>query len=165
MVDRREIGSWISGPREALTAAGIAFGYRGERLGLPPSGPGSLAGFGRRLVAVVIDWMASLLVVHVIFAELTYGSPAYSVATLAIFGFEVFVLTWMSGGSFGQRLLRLQVRRLDQATADDRYVGIGLAASAIRTALLCLLVPAVIWDRDGRGLHDKAVNTAVIRTS
>ena len=165
MVDRRDVGSWISGPREALTAAGVEFGYRGERLGLPPSGPRSLAGFGRRLIAVAIDWMASLLVVHVLFSELTYGSPAYGAATLAIFGFEVFVLTWMSGGSFGQRLLRLTVRRLDQNSADDRYAGIGLAAAAIRTVLLCLLVPAVIWDRDGRGLHDKAVNTAVIRTS
>ena len=29
--------------------------------------------------------------------------------------------------------------------------------------LLFLLVPAVIWDRDGRGLHDRARGTAVIR--
>jgi uncharacterized RDD family membrane protein YckC len=30
--------------------------------------------------------------------------------------------------------------------------------------LLCLLVPALISDRDGRGLHDKAARTAVVRT-
>ncbi len=33
-----------------------------------------------------------------------------------------------------------------------------------RTVLLCLFVPAVIWDRDGRGLHDKVPNTVVIRS-
>jgi uncharacterized RDD family membrane protein YckC len=33
-----------------------------------------------------------------------------------------------------------------------------------RTILLCLFVPAIIWDRDGRGLHDKVPNTVVVRT-
>lgn len=148
----------------------MEFGYRGERLGLPESGPGSLAGFGRRFVAIVIDWVASLLVVRLLFAELTYGSPAYGVATLAIFGFEIFVLTWMSGASFGQRLLRCQIRRLDHAAGGPRpgaagpVTGTGLVAAGVRTILLCLLIPALIWDRDGRGLHDKAVGTACVRT-
>ena len=35
---------------------------------------------------------------------------------------------------------------------------------ALRTLLLCLVVPAAIWDGDGRGLHDKAAGTAVVRT-
>lgn len=170
MVNRRDIGSWISGPRESLTAAGVEFGYRGERLGLPETGPGSLAGLGRRFVAIAIDWAASLLVVRLLFAELTYGSPAYGMATLAIFGFEIFVLTWMSGASFGQRLLSIQIRRLDQLAVasgsgtDGPVAGIGLAAAAFRTILLCLLIPALIWDRDGRGLHDKAAGTACVRT-
>ena len=30
-------------------------------------------------------------------------------------------------------------------------------------AILLLLVPAVIWDRDGRGLHDRLTETAVVR--
>jgi uncharacterized RDD family membrane protein YckC len=30
--------------------------------------------------------------------------------------------------------------------------------------LLALLVPALIWDRDGRGMHDKAAGTALVRT-
>jgi uncharacterized RDD family membrane protein YckC len=29
--------------------------------------------------------------------------------------------------------------------------------------LLLLLVPAVIWDRDGRGLHDKLAGTLLVR--
>ena len=144
--------------------AGVEFGYRGERLGLPEAGPGSLAPFGRRLAAVTIDWFASLLVVRLIFADLTYGSPAYGAATLVVFGFEVFVLTWMSGASFGHRLLRMQIRRLDVAP-EGRSPGVGVIAAAVRTVLLCLLIPAVIWDRDGRGLHDRAARTACVRLS
>ncbi len=33
-----------------------------------------------------------------------------------------------------------------------------------RTVLLCLFLPAVVWDRDGRGLHDKVPNTVIVRT-
>ena len=40
---------------------------------------------------------------------------------------------------------------------------IGLLRAALRTLLLCLLIPALIWDRDGRGLHDKAAGTVVVR--
>jgi hypothetical protein len=33
----------------------------------------------------------------------------------------------------------------------------------VRTILLLLVVPALIADRDLRGLHDRAANTIVIR--
>jgi uncharacterized RDD family membrane protein YckC len=35
--------------------------------------------------------------------------------------------------------------------------------AALRTALLMLLIPALISDRDGRGLHDRAAGTVVVR--
>ena len=40
---------------------------------------------------------------------------------------------------------------------------IDLGRALVRTALLCLLVPAVVFDRDGRGLHDRLTDTAVVR--
>ena len=66
------------------------------------------------------------------------------------------MLTWLAGASFGQRLLGLRVVRLDGSP-------LGLWRSVVRTALLCLAIPALIWDRDGRGLHDKAVGSVVVR--
>jgi uncharacterized RDD family membrane protein YckC len=39
---------------------------------------------------------------------------------------------------------------------------VGLPRAALRTLLLVLLVPAVVTDRDGRGLHDKAAGTVVV---
>ena len=37
------------------------------------------------------------------------------------------------------------------------------AQRARTTALLFLLVPALVFDRDGRGLHDRYSDTAVVR--
>jgi len=34
-----------------------------------------------------------------------------------------------------------------------------------RTILLVLAIPALIWDRDDRGLHDKVAGTVVIRAT
>jgi hypothetical protein len=45
--------TWLGGVR----AAGVDLGYPGERLGLPEEGSGSIAGWGRRIGALVIDWV------------------------------------------------------------------------------------------------------------
>ena len=34
----------------------------------------------------------------------------------------------------------------------------------VRTVLLCLFLPAMFWDKDGRGLHDKSAGTVIVRT-
>ncbi len=160
-LDRQDIGSWLSGPRAAAEAAGVDLGYRGQRLGLPETGPGSVAGFGRRLAALFVDWFASIAVTSLIGGPLSggalvYGTPDFSLVVLAVFAIQTAVLVWLTGASFGHRLLGLRVASL---------VGrpVGLLRSGVRTVLLCLLVPAVIWDRDGRGMHDRAVATVVVR--
>ena len=163
MVDRADIGSWLSGPKDALAEQGIDLGYRGQRLGLPPDGPGSVASFGKRLVALAVDWFACMLIVRLAFPSLTVvstpGQPSsggFSLAVLGTFGVEVALLTWLGGGSFGQRIMKLGVPRVDGSS-------LGLWRSVVRTALLCLAIPALIWDRDGRGLHDRAVGSVVVR--
>ena len=163
MVDRRDVSSWLSGPREALENQGVDFGYRGGRLGLPPEGPGSVAGIGRRLGALMIDWVASLLLVRLVFPNLlpasesaSGSSSSYSLMVLVVFGLEVAVLTWLSSASFGQRIVGVCVVRVDGSR-------LGLWRACVRTALLCLVIPAVIWDRDSRGLHDKAVGSVCVK--
>jgi hypothetical protein len=34
----------------------------------------------------------------------------------------------------------------------------------VRTLLLIVVIPAVVWDADQRGLHDKAAGTVLIRS-
>jgi uncharacterized RDD family membrane protein YckC len=151
---REDLGSWLSGPGAVI---GADQDYRGQRLGLPESGPGSVAGFGRRLLALVIDWLACLLLVRLFLPHIDYGTPDSSLATLGFFLAELTLFTWLVGASFGQRLLGLAVVRLDGGG------GPGLVRALLRSLQICLVVPAVIWDRDSRGLHDRSVGTVVVR--
>jgi uncharacterized RDD family membrane protein YckC len=151
---REDLGSWLSGPGAVI---GTDQDYRGQRLGLPESGPGSVAGFGRRLLALVIDWLACLLLVRLFLPHIDYGTPDSSLATLGFFFAELTLFTWLVGASFGQRLLGLAVVRLDGGG------GPGLVRALLRSLQICLVVPAVIWDRDSRGLHDRSVGTVVVR--
>ncbi len=158
---RADLASVLSGPGAVYPATrpdGTPWNYPGERLRLPEAGTGSVARFGRRLAAIVVDWVASLLLVRLFLPMLDYGSPGSSAATLGVFAAEVVLFTWLAGSSFGQRLLGLQVVRIDGRGAPGLWRALG------RTLLLCLLVPALIWDRDQRGLHDRLVGTVLLRT-
>lgn len=133
---------------QGTRGAGVDLGYPGQRLGLPPEGPGSVAGFGARLAAFALDALACNLIALGLLRDQVWLTP--------LFALEVFLLTALIGASAGQRLCRVRVARLDGRP-------VGLARAAVRTLLLCLLVPALVWDRDGRGLHDRAAGTVLVR--
>lgn len=146
-MDRAEIDSTHGGPFPEDLA------YRGQRLGLPESGPGSMATLGRRVVALFIDWFAAMIISRALVG--TPESTLESFATLGIFALEVTLLTWLWGSSFGQRIVGLRVV--------GRTRRLGLISALLRTVLICIVLPPLIWDADGRGLHDKAVDSVVVR--
>lgn len=61
------------------------------------------------------------------------------------------------GRTAGHAVAGLRVAMLDRRRA-------GFPAAVIRTVLLCLLIPPVVYNADGRGLHDRAAGTIVLRT-
>jgi uncharacterized RDD family membrane protein YckC len=89
------------------------------------------------------------------------GEP---LATLAVFGVSTVILVGLLGHTIGHRVAGLRVVRLRDVVGRE---GIsrppGLPRAVLRTALLCLVIPAVIWERGGRGLHDVAAGTAIVR--
>lgn len=148
---RRDLAGWLEGPKASLEDQGYQFGYKGERLGLPESGPGSVAGMGRRTVALAIDWLACLLI-----AQLFSDGVSNPALPLIIFFVEVALLTALMGSSFGQRIMGIRVVSLSTGRLDP-------LRSALRTLLICLVVPPLVFDRDQRGLHDKAANSVAVR--
>ena len=118
--------------------------------------PGEVAGLGRRVAAIALDWFASILLSRVVFGQFTYGSPESSFAILMIFIAEVVIFTWLMSASFGQRLLGISVARMDGGK-------LPLWRVFVRTLLICLIIPAVVYDNTGRGLHDRAVGSVAIR--
>lgn len=112
-----------------------------------------MAGTLRRVVALFLDWFAASLVARLVVGTSSPG--AESLATLGVFALEVAVLTWLTQASFGQRLVGVRVV--------GRTRPLTLLATGLRTLLICLAVPPLVWDADGRGLHDRAVDSVVIR--
>ncbi|MBD0837183.1 MULTISPECIES: RDD family protein [unclassified Streptomyces] len=154
MDKRQAIGSWLSGPRAAAEEAGVDFGYRGQQLGLPEEGPGSIARPGRRFGALAVDWGLCLLIAYGLVAD-SYNEAAQLWAPIVLFALMVLTVGTV-GFTPGKRLFGLRVVAL--ATGRPHPV-----RALLRTVLLFLAVPALIWDRDGRGLHDQLARTVEVR--
>lgn len=145
--------------------------YPGAGLGLPEAGRGSIGSFPRRLAGVVIDWVLCLLIANAALG-LGFGeaSGAASFAPLAVFAVENLVLVSTLGTTIGHRLVGLQVLRChDRPVVTPHGLSVvagvpGFARGALRTGLLCLAVPALVWDGDGRGMHDRWAGTVIVRS-
>ncbi len=134
--------------------------YRGEKIGLPREGRGSLAATGPRLAAFVVDALASGLVA----ALFVHRSGAHTFAerlpgtwSLIPFALDYVIGTLVAGRTLGMYLFGLRVIRVQQDVAVDP------GRALLRTAMLVLLVPALVFDRDGRGMQDRLTDTAVVR--
>jgi uncharacterized RDD family membrane protein YckC len=125
---------------------------RGASLGLPAEGPGSLATFSSRVAAFLVDAVGAALVAGLFTAPHLPGN--WSLVAFATITVLTLVLV---GQTPGMRLLGL---RLAHPRQGER---LALWRAVVRTALLCVLVPALVVDVDGRGLHDRLTDTAVVR--
>ncbi|WP_101256253.1 RDD family protein [Streptomyces barkulensis] len=154
MDNRQAIGSWLSGPRAAAERMGADFGYRGERLGLPQDGPGSIAPLGRRFGAIFIDWGLCMLIAY----GLLTGGDLGSAGNWALLVFAVLGVLTVGTVGFtpGKRLLGLRV-------VSAHGGRLTLPRAVVRTVLLVLAVPALVWDRDSRGLHDRLSGAVQVR--
>lgn len=146
-------GDWLSGPRGPRGPQDDLppQQWRGQRLGLPQHGLGSVAPFGRRLVAIFVDWIPCTVV-----AQTLTSNPAWS--SLMLFALVTVVGVATTGRSPGHWALGLHVASVETGARPT------LTATFVRTALLCLGVPALLMNEDGRGWHDRAARTVVLRT-
>ena len=100
-------------------------------------------------MAILIDWGVATGA-----GWLFLGGDAFGI--LAIFAVLQVVFIATLSGSIGHLVLGLRVVPLN-----PRWVGI--VRPLARTVLLCLLIPAVIWDKDQRGVHDQLAGTLLVR--
>ncbi|KOT33507.1 membrane protein [Streptomyces caelestis] len=135
--------------------AGAEFGYRGEQLGLPEDGPGSIARPGRRLGALAVDWGLCVLIAYGLITEGYEGQATSNWALLVFLVLSVLTVGTV-GFTPGKRLFGLRVVALESGRVQP-------LRGLVRSVLLCLAVPALVWDRDGRGLHDRLARTVEVR--
>ncbi|BEP15338.1 hypothetical protein acdb102_36490 [Acidothermaceae bacterium B102] len=129
----------------------------GVRLGLPAAGPGAAAGVGRRLLGMAVDIVASYLVAALFVHKTAGGVPAPGAWASLVFLIESTVLISVAGQTIGMYAVHVRVISLTGGRLQPWW-------ALARTVLLLLLVPAVIWDADRRGLHDKASGAIVVNT-
>lgn len=125
--------------------------------GLPVSGPGSPAGWSRRFAALIVDWALANVVAFALAGSSVWdASGGRTWVPLVCWLVMVWLATTLTGASPGQWVLGVRIVRLDRRR-------IGAVKAAVRTALIGLVIPPLIFDREGRGLHDLAVGTAAVR--
>jgi uncharacterized RDD family membrane protein YckC len=144
----RVTGEWLTGARPAP----VAQDWPGQRLGRPETGPGAVASFGARLGALVIDFFLSWLV-----ATLITQSSITGYWSTVVYAGQAVVFMSLTGQTLGMRMLGLRVERPRGGRVRPGWI-------VVRVFLLLLVIPPLIWDRDGRGMHDRAADTVVART-
>jgi uncharacterized RDD family membrane protein YckC len=137
---------------------GSVHDYPGERFGLPRDGVSSVAGLGRRLAALTIDWLLGYLVAMLLVGADALGTPGFSWIVLGVWFLLTAAPVAVFGASAGMTALGIRVASIDSAAV------IGVPRAVLRTALIAVVVPPLIRDDDGRGLHDRAARTIVVRT-
>ncbi|WP_022880897.1 RDD family protein [Gryllotalpicola ginsengisoli] len=123
--------------------------YPGERIGLPESGPGSVARLGRRVAGLFLDWFIALGLSWAVFHQGDW-------VVYPVFALLQILAIWALGGSIGHRVFGLRLSALPgYRPAFWRPI--------VRSVLLTLVIPALVWDSDQRGFHDKVAGTVLIR--
>ncbi|BBZ43569.1 RDD family protein [Mycobacterium parmense] len=137
--------------------SGARSAYPGERLGLPKNGPGSLAPMGRRLGALMVDWLIAYGLAGLAMRFGLFSQAMLATAVLAIWFLLGVIAVRLFGFTPGQLVLGLRVVTLDGRGA------VGVVRAAVRGVLVGMVVPALFTDFDGRGMHDRVTATAVVR--
>jgi uncharacterized RDD family membrane protein YckC len=132
--------------------------YPGERLGLPASGAGSVAGFGRRLAALTIDWFIGYGIGAIFATPDATVNPWFGWLVLGVWFLLTAVPVAVFGATVGMMVLGLRVLPVDGRQ------GVGLGWAVVRTVLIAVVVPPLVRDGDGRGWHDRTARTVVVRT-
>jgi uncharacterized RDD family membrane protein YckC len=108
-------------------------------------------------VALLIDWIASTLVVIALVGLSEWSeNTAGGFWTTGVFLLETTLLTSIAGGSFGKLATGVRVVRLGDGRPPN------LLQSLLRGVLVCLVVPPLIFKPDGRGLHDIWTRTRTV---
>ena len=111
---------------------------------------------GRRMLGVLIDWLMSYAIAIGFFVE--FGEPSMGAVVFLIFTAQYLLFAALGGATPGHRVVGLKiVRFLDGGMPTPLQ-------ALIRTGLLVLIVTAITFDQNGRGINERLSNTVLIRT-
>lgn len=149
----RWIDSWL--PGSPTGSDGTT--HRGARFGLPETGHYAVAGFGRRMLGVAIDWVLAYLLVLLVAGTEAVGTSEFGFWILGTWLVITVLTVAVIGSSPGHLALAMRVARTDMAPQ------VGVPKALLRTVMIAVVLPPFFLDADGRGWHDRASTTIVVR--
>lgn len=124
---------------------------KGDPAAAPDEAP-----FGRRVVGLLVDWIACVVIYRALVAPYVTATPAWdSFGPLLLLLLEHTLLVATAGFTLGHRVVGVHVVAPGRARPSPLQ-------ALIRAALLCLFVPPILVGGDGRGLHDRAAGTTIV---
>jgi len=135
--------------------------YRGEQFGVPRTGPGSVAGFGRRLAAVTVDWFLALFIAGLFTGQDPFSTGSnLSTIVLGVW----FLITALAVAAFG---ITPGMAVLGLRVVPTRPRRLSWPAAVLRALVLAYFPIGALWalvDRRHQAIHDKVARTTVVRT-
>ena len=113
---------------------------------------------GRRFAAITLDWISSYLIAIVFFSgsgTFLERTPHAGAPALTIFFLEYFLLVVLQGASAGHRVFRMRIVNFDNGSRPT------LVQALIRTVLMVIVITAITFDENGRGIHERLSKTKI----
>ena len=111
---------------------------------------------GRRMLGVLIDWLMSYAIAIGFFVE--FGEPSMGAVVFLIFTAQYLLFAALGGATPGHRVVGLKIVRFSDGGMPTPLHAL------IRTGLLVLIVTAITFDQNGRGINERLSNTVLVRT-
>jgi len=117
------------------------------------------ASWAHRIGALLVDWAACTLIVVLALGPSGWSDDPYAgFYATGVFVVESAFFTAVLGGSFGKLATRLRVVRNDGSNRP-----LELIPALVRSLLIALVIPPLVFRPDGRGLHDMAARSMTVR--
>ena len=111
---------------------------------------------GRRMLGVLIDWLMSYAIAIGFFVE--FGESSMGAVVFLIFTAQYLLFAALGGATPGHRVVGLKIVRFSDGGMPTPLHAL------IRTGLLVLIVTAITFDHNGRGINERLSNTVLVRT-
>ena len=111
---------------------------------------------GQRMLGVLIDWLMSYAIAIGFFVE--FGEPSMGAVVFLIFTAQYLIFAALGGATPGHRIMGLKIVRFSDGQMPTPIQAL------IRTSLLVIILTAITFDQNGRGINERLSNTVLVRT-
>jgi uncharacterized RDD family membrane protein YckC len=112
-------------------------------------------GQGRRMLGLLIDWALCYFITWGFFAE--PGTGAFTPIVYFLYLGQYLFFTILGGATPGHRFVGLRIVRFSDGQLPTPKQAL------IRTALLAIVVTAITFDQNGRGINERFSGTVLTR--